>query len=859
VSACELEVLWVQKAYWQLDLNRCRLENDDMAVDGRVRMAASEGKPVVDINVAMERGDISRFKDYWPENILKERTLHWLRTSLMSGQVSGGRYSMTGDLDDQPFTNHQGKLVASVPVSDAVLRYADGWPRAEQVDAVVDFDGPGMHVQGRIGNTAGATVDDISAVIDNFKKPVLNLVYKTSTELRQLSKFLKQTPLLKGLELDPDQFVLTGPSDVNGHLLTRLGNDSQSLQVSGSVEFQAGKFTDLVSGVELEAINGSLEYHSEGLQGIGMVATYKGFPVDVELVSDWDADEVFRVSLHGELPVDQVIPAQLLQSESLFGRASGSSLWDIGLSVVAVEGSEKRETWLDIYSGLEGISIDLPAPFGKTSEQSWPMLVHYPIRTQSNLMTVDVPGRMQFKMELSEEDASPLRAAIQLGGKVKSMPEQGYFGIYGKTSMFDLDGWIDVVVDRISESENADGLAFRTAAVSADQIMMFNRYFFDVDLEMQFADGVITGSFDGTDIDGMVRYYKNEEGAHSMTGEFERLIMPDPVSQGISMESNPAELPEMHFFSKEFSYLGLDLGETRIEGYPIEDGFHFESVDAHSPSLTFSAHGDWLRTQQGERSDFDIRLTSESLGTVLHAMDISSAMQGGQTVVDFDAWWDGPPAAFALADLNGEMDISVIQGNILTADPGAGRMLGLLSLTELPRRLAMDFRDVYDEVFHFEEAKGTMRLEEGTSYTDDLILSSTAAEISIIGNTDLDAQTFDYEFIVRPGVSKTLPVIGAIAGGPAGAAAGIALQALLRDALGEATEARYTIKGPWSDPAVEPVEKPSRQKSDSDDPAVDSPPETGQQNLENEPDSKPESQPDSNPDGDAEQGKTTND
>jgi uncharacterized protein YhdP len=58
---------------------------------------------------------------------------------------------------------------------------------------------------------------------------------------------------------------------------------------------------------------------------------------------------------------------------------------------------------------------------------------------------------------------------------------------------------------------------------------------------------------------------------------------------------------------------------------------------------------------------------------------------------------------------------------------------------------------------------------------------------------------------VRPGVSKTLPVIGAIAGGPAGAAAGIALQALLRDALGEAAEARYTIKGPWADPLVEPV------------------------------------------------------
>jgi uncharacterized protein YhdP len=213
-------------------------------------------------------------------------------------------------------------------------------------------------------------------------------------------------------------------------------------------------------------------------------------------------------------------------------------------------------------------------------------------------------------------------------------------------------------------------------------------------------------------------------------------------------------------------------------------------------------------------------------------MDISSAMRGGQTLVHFNAWWEGAPAAFALKRLNGEMDISVVQGNLLTADSGAGRMLGLLSLTELPRRLAMDFRDVFDEGFSFDEAKGTMWFENGTSHTDDLSLSSTAAEITIVGSTDLEAQTFDYEFAVKPGVSKTLPVIGAIAGGPIGAAAGLALQAVLRDALGAAAEARYTIKGPWEDPVIEPVAKQpgnsNSRKNPRPDKPVDSPTEADQ-------------------------------
>ncbi len=253
--------------------------------------------------------------------------------------------------------------------------------------------------------------------------------------------------------------------------------------------------------------------------------------------------------------------------------------------------------------------------------------------------------------------------------------------------------------------------------------------------------------------------------------------------------------------------------------------------------MILSARGDWLRDDAGERSDFNIHITSESLGTVLEAMDISSAMQGGQTLIHFDAWWQGPPAAFALERLNGEMDLSVVQGNILTADPGAGRMLGLLSLSELPRRLAMDFRDVFNEGFYFDEARGTMKFENGRSYTDDLLLSSTAADITITGSTDLVEQTFDYEFAVRPGVSKTLPVIGAIAGGPVGAAAGLALQALLRDALGEAAEARYTIRGPWTDPKVEPIGKlPTSGGNDTNlDPDV-APEEQTEEQTETQPD-----------------------
>jgi uncharacterized protein YhdP len=181
-------------------------------------------------------------------------------------------------------------------------------------------------------------------------------------------------------------------------------------------------------------------------------------------------------------------------------------------------------------------------------------------------------------------------------------------------------------------------------------------------------------------------------------------------------------------------------------------------------------------------------------------------MQGGQTLVNFSAWWPGSPGAFALSRLNGQIDFSVVDGNITDASAGTGRLLGLLSIQALPKRLALDFRDVFDTGFSFDEATGTFKMENGTATTDDMLLKSSAASISVLGSTNLVDRQYDQLLTIRPGLGNTLPIIGALAGGPIGAAAGLALQGLLQNEIGEATKVQYTITGDWDNPVFEAVE-----------------------------------------------------
>ncbi|WP_258286737.1 YhdP family protein, partial [Escherichia ruysiae] len=80
---------------------------------------------------------------------------------------------------------------------------------------------------------------------------------------------------------------------------------------------------------------------------------------------------------------------------------------------------------------------------------------------------------------------------------------------------------------------------------------------------------------------------------------------------------------------------------------------------------------------------------SENLGGLLDNLGYGGQLRGGQGQLQFNAGWDGAPAAFNLAALEGTLDIDIRNGQILEVEPGAGRVLGLLSVAQLPRRLML--------------------------------------------------------------------------------------------------------------------------------------------------------------------------
>jgi len=805
LPVCHADFSWGDG--WRGGFEGCGVANADIAAHGDFRISSNTGKPAIDANFVVTRGDLGALAPYWPEAVMKPNVKAWLRRGLVGGSLRQGRVVIRGDMDDWPFRDSTGRFEAVAWLDGPQIVYLDDWPSVRGGEVLARFVGGGMEIRGAVEDMGGVAVQEVSVGIGDFKQARLEIEYTGASALPGLIGFLRQTPLNERVGVDLSEFVFDGPAAVDGRITVPLGSTPGELSVEGSVQLDGGRFSYPEHGIELDGIRGRLDYNERGFTGAGLSASTLDEAVLLELAADADSLEPFRAEIRGEFDVGDLLDVPgLRQDWPLLERLDGRSDWAIALSVQRGQANGRADVSLDVRSGLAGIGIDLPPPFDKPAEATWPLVLGYPLDGGDRPLDVALTGRALLRIGLPRADGTPGSTLLSLGGEPAPLPPPGLFRIRGATAVLDLDGWIDVVMEEIARDTGAGGLALDSSRFTTRELLFLDRLFPDVGLELALEGSELDMRFTSERVEGNLRYTRDEAGAGSLFADFDRLVLGDARSTGLEMDTDPKDLPALHLYARTFGYLGLDLGETRIEAYPTASGFHFEKVDAESDALSLQASGDWSLGDDGHRSEFQINMASESLGDFLQSMEISSSVQGGQTLVNLDAWWSGPPAAFALSRLNGLLDFSVIDGNITGADAGPGRLLGLVSFTALPKRLSLDFRDVFESGFAFDQASGSFALENGVARTDDVELQSSSATIRVSGETDLDGRRYDQVMTIRPGLGNTLPIIGALAAGPGGAAAGLALQGLLHEPLAEASQVSYTITGSWDEPIIEPVE-----------------------------------------------------
>jgi uncharacterized protein YhdP len=220
-----------------------------------------------------------------------------------------------------------------------------------------------------------------------------------------------------------------------------------------------------------------------------------------------------------------------------------------------------------------------------------------------------------------------------------------------------------------------------------------------------------------------------------------------------------------------------------------------------------AADGIWHAAQTQPRTQMNVRMDVTDVGATLARYGYPPGIRRATAKIEGTLGWPGGPQDFDYPMMSGQLAIEAAKGQFVKLEPGFGKLLGIVSLQALPRRITLDFRDVFSEGFAFDTISGTLKIERGIAHTDNFRIQGPSARVLMTGNVDLARETQKLRVRVSPHLSDSVSLAGALLGGPVAGVAAFVAQKLLKDPIEQLVSFQYDVTGSWSDPHVARAER----------------------------------------------------
>jgi uncharacterized protein (TIGR02099 family) len=799
-----------------LNSDALHLMNGDLAADARLAFERlpDEPAPRLDLQITVNRFQLDSIRHYLPVHVMTEKSVDWLKRGLVSGAVAGGSVVLKGRLDQLPFDQGEGILEARLPVTGAVLDFSPGWTPIRGLDAQVNFTGRSMDIRSRRGKIRRTSLAAVHAQIKDLARPDLTLQGTVQGDLPVMLAELGSSPLGETYGGFVDRVEGGGAAGLDLELLVPLHHDDQELEVKGSIILKDNSLKVLPDGPALEHIKGQLVFTNHGISGKALKAKLLGAPVSVDVATD-TAARVTRISLNGPLDVAGYLAGAW---PGAAGRISGSSDWNVMLAIGRLRGrNEVPEVDLALSSDLQGTAVDLPAPLGKKAEESRRFSITVDrVSKPDKTLRFAYADQLQGVCELRDTGSGTAcsRGNIHLGAGKAVLPDEKLLLVSGHAPEFSLTRW-QSVLDGV---KSGPGPPVKLDLV-IDELEVMQQAVHDVTLHSEEAGLVRVFTLDGPGSAGTIELTRTGAGVVKVMMNLERLFLEKHAVPGAARDVpvRAENFPELQITIRKFKYNDVNFGELQLQALRKGDTVHIDRLLLDSKKLKLQATGDW-KTIDGENlSQFDVEVKHGKLASLLKDYQYKEDMSGGQLSGNLHGSWQGAPWEFSPARVNGKLYVLIKDGQLLGVEPGAGRVLGLLSLHTLQRRLSLDFSDLFSKGFAFDRIEGNFVLDNGNAYTNDLVINGPAARIEISGRIGLANTDYDETVTVIPSMTSSIPLAGALAGGPAVGAALFVAERLLGDELEKAsrfTHKHYAVTGPWSDPVFTKIEIPPAEPAD---------------------------------------------
>lgn len=774
----------------RIALDKARFTNADADGEASGYYEPVAGGPgVIDLQARLSEADGTSVWRYMPK-VVNLDTRQWLRDSITAGRGHDVRLRLQGDLADFPYREGGGIFLITGKISSAKLDYASAWPKIEAIEGGLRFEGARMEITASQGRIFGVRLGKVKVVLPDLDVPdeVITITGVASGGTQDFLRFVGDSPVRERIDGFTDDMRAEGDGSLDLKLVLPLRHVVDT-EVVGRYRFKDNALTVVPGLAPIVEAAGTVNFSASELSI--PQATGKLFGKPMTLSAATLADRGVRFDAAGAAQMSAVSAAYPLP---VWAHLSGETAWSAQITV------RGRQADVVVEAPLTGVSSSLPSPFNKSATEAWPTRVALQMQPgQPVRLDASLADRASAQVEIARgKDAAAPRGGVGIGAPAPAS-ERGVQVVIQQPHV-DVDAWRMAL--SAASAPGTLSLPLAGVKLNTPHLSVSGLDLTAVAAEARQSDDGWRVTLKAKEAAGVVDWLQAGEG--SVHARFSHVLLGKGAdgAAGASDFKPPESLPALNVVVERFGLHGLELGRLDVQAFNRDGLWHLNRLTLGSPDGVLAGTGLWW-PQAPAKTELDFTLESPDVGALLKRLGYADAVQGGYAMLGGKVAWQGAPTDVDVASMKGALTLSAEKGQFRKLEPGVGRLLGVLSLQSLPRRITLDFRDVFSEGFAFDSISGSIDVDQGVLRTDPLEIRGPAAKVLMSGSASVPNETQNLHVTVQPTLSETVAVGAAL--GAVNPVAGVVtylVQKALKDPLEKVFAFEYDITGTWTEPVV---------------------------------------------------------